>query len=44
MVPHFLPKYGLTNIGIAGDTIQVSVLTSEFVKQSNPIPTIDILR
>ena len=33
----------LTNIGIAGDTIQVSVLTSESVKQSNPIPTIDLL-
>ena len=33
----------LTNVGIAGDTIRVFVATSEFVKQTSPIPTIDLI-
>ena len=33
----------LTNVGIAGDTIRVTVATSEKVKQTNPVPTIGFI-
>ena len=33
----------LTNVGIAGDTIRVTVTTSEKVRQTNPVPTIGFI-